>query len=138
MRRLAWLVVAVGLIGFGCTNVGPGPEGLGPEPSRGLALADRIEATGRATDWYSLLVIEDGKPKVSVYGAGDNNGVDLPGGEAWVFIDSSATEALATSVCAAVAAVVNDPTQGPSLSLTDIWVYRGTAARVQCFPPQKP
>ena len=136
-RNLRWLVLGTGLVVCACTNTGPGPAGLGPEPSRGLALADRIESVYKGADWYGSLSLVDGKPEVYVYSAGNDNGVDVPGGEAHVFLGPYTTGTIANEVCQAIAAVVNDPARGPSLSLTSIWVYVGDW-RGQCFPPQKP
>ncbi len=128
--RFALAVLACLLLS-GCT------AGLGPEPSRGVALAERISTTGLGAAWYESLILTDGKPKVEVYSAGKDNGVDLPGGKANVFMVDSTPQTLATSACNAIAGVVNDPKYGTSLSISDIWVVFGST-RVECYPPQKP
>jgi hypothetical protein len=139
MRLFAPLALILSLVVGGCTNVGPGPEGLGPEPSRGAALADRIAETSRGTDWYGSLVLVEGKPQVEVRGVGNDKGVDVPGGQADVHMVAGASQALATRACTAIAAVVNDPTYGTSLSLSGVRVVIGDTWQTDfCRPPQTP
>jgi hypothetical protein len=114
-----------------------GPQGLGPEPSRGAALAERIVETGQGSDWYGSLELADGRPHVEVYSAGSNGSSDLPGGHAKVYMVHTASDSPADEACNAIAAVVNDPAYGSSLSLTEITMLRGSLGTV-CYPPQKP
>jgi hypothetical protein len=117
----------------GCNNVG-----LGPEASRGDQLDDRITTNLTNADWYNSLQFVDGEPKVEVYSAGKDNGVDVPGGDASIYLLPAATQAQAEKACRDIAGVVNDPSNGPSLSLTRVRVSFGTTWTDWCYPPQSP
>jgi hypothetical protein len=131
MKHAGKIVLLIGVLLGGCTNL------PGPEASRGDALADRIAQTGKSTDWYGSLELVNGKPHVQVTSAGVSGTTDAPGGHAEVYMTATATDAIATEACNGIAAVVNDPAYGPSLSLSDISMMRGSTA-VECYPPQKP
>jgi hypothetical protein len=135
---MAWhrllICFALALSVSACNNVG-----LGPEPSRGALVADRIAQVFKGAAWFSSLQLVDGKPKVDVYSAGKSNGVDVPGGDADVYMVADAPQALATEACSAIAGVVNDPARGPTLSLTRVRVVVGSTWQTDwCYPPQSP